>query len=123
MDSFGSRATLTVGTRNYDIFRLDSLAAEGVDVSRLPFSLRILLENLLRTTKMVARSLRTISARSQIGTPMRRLIAKSLFRRPACSCRTSPVSPPWWTLPLCAMRWRASEPMPQRSTRFRRPNW
>jgi aconitate hydratase len=48
-NSFGARATLDVGGRQYRYFRLDALSAEGVDVSRLPYSLRILLENLLRT--------------------------------------------------------------------------
>ncbi|HEU0012300.1 MAG TPA: aconitate hydratase AcnA [Longimicrobium sp.] len=47
-DSFGARSTLSVGGREYQIFRLDALAREGYDVSRLPYSLRILLENLLR---------------------------------------------------------------------------
>jgi aconitate hydratase len=47
-DSFGARSTLRVGGREYEIFRLDALAREGMDVSRLPYSLRILLENLLR---------------------------------------------------------------------------
>ena len=44
MDSFGARSKLTVGERGYEIFRLDSLQGFG----RLPFSLKILLENLLR---------------------------------------------------------------------------
>ncbi|MEP6463087.1 MAG: aconitate hydratase, partial [Frankiaceae bacterium] len=43
-NSFGARATLQVGDRSYDIFRLD--AVEGA--ARLPFSLKVLLENLLR---------------------------------------------------------------------------
>ncbi|HEX2207870.1 MAG TPA: aconitate hydratase AcnA [Longimicrobium sp.] len=47
-NSFGARSTLNVGGREYEIFRLDALSGEGVDVSRLPYSLRILLENLLR---------------------------------------------------------------------------
>ncbi|MDE1178594.1 MAG: aconitate hydratase [Edaphobacter sp.] len=47
-DSFKSKATLTSGSKNYTIFRLDALKSEGVELSRLPFSLRILLENLLR---------------------------------------------------------------------------
>jgi aconitate hydratase len=46
-NSFDSRADLKVGDRSYEIFRLDSLQAE-YDVARLPFSLKILLENLLR---------------------------------------------------------------------------
>src|SRR5688572_8956213 len=47
-DSFGSRSALRVGNREYEIFRLSALQKEGLDVSRLPYSLRILLENLLR---------------------------------------------------------------------------
>jgi aconitate hydratase len=47
-DSFGARSSLRVGDREYEIFRLDALQSEGLDVSRLPYSLRILLENLLR---------------------------------------------------------------------------
>ncbi|RRR75764.1 MAG: aconitate hydratase AcnA [Candidatus Viridilinea halotolerans] len=48
-DSFGARATLQVGERAYEIFRLDALTQHGFNLSRLPYSLRILLENLLRT--------------------------------------------------------------------------
>ncbi|MGW2153420.1 aconitate hydratase AcnA [Nonomuraea sp. NPDC001699] len=44
-NSFGSRDTLRVGDAAYEIFRLD--AVEGA--ARLPYSLKILLENLLRT--------------------------------------------------------------------------
>ena len=46
-DSFGARATLRVGGRDREIFRLDALQAR-FDVARLPYSLKILLENLLR---------------------------------------------------------------------------
>lgn len=48
MDSFGARCTLRIAGREYGIHRLDALARHGHDVSRLPYSLRILLENLLR---------------------------------------------------------------------------
>jgi aconitate hydratase len=48
-NSFGSRATLEVGARQYTIYRLDTLdSVSGGKSSRLPFSLKILLENLLR---------------------------------------------------------------------------
>jgi len=47
-NSFGSRATLKAGGRSYEIFRLDALEKRGLPVARLPYSLRILLENLLR---------------------------------------------------------------------------
>src|SRR6201996_4011276 len=46
-NSFGSKAALEVGGRTYDIFRIDALQSK-YDVARLPFSLKILLENLLR---------------------------------------------------------------------------
>jgi aconitate hydratase len=49
MNSFNSRATLKVGKNEYEIFRLDALDKEGVSTKHLPYSLRILLENLLRT--------------------------------------------------------------------------
>jgi aconitate hydratase len=53
LNSFGSRSTLQVksgaGTRTFEIFRLAALEKAGLRPSRLPFSLRILLENLLRT--------------------------------------------------------------------------
>jgi aconitate hydratase len=48
MDSFLSRAVLKSGSHSYTIFRLPALTAKGFDLSRLPFSLKILLENLLR---------------------------------------------------------------------------
>ncbi|HWI22140.1 MAG TPA: aconitate hydratase [Baekduia sp.] len=47
-NSFDARSTLKVGNREHEIFRLDALQAQ-YDVARLPFSLKILLENLLRT--------------------------------------------------------------------------
>ncbi len=47
-NSFNARDTLEVGGREYEIFRLDALQ-QRFDVARLPFSLKVLLENLLRT--------------------------------------------------------------------------
>ena len=48
-NSFGARSTLAVGEKSYEIFRLDALSKAGVGhVDKLPFSLRVLLENLLR---------------------------------------------------------------------------
>jgi len=49
VDSFGTRKALTVGNQNYDVFRLDTLEKAGFkNVSKLPVSLKVLLENLLR---------------------------------------------------------------------------
>jgi aconitate hydratase len=47
-NSFSSRAVLTSGNRSYTIYRLPALTARGFNLGRLPFSLKILLENLLR---------------------------------------------------------------------------
>ena len=46
-NSFDAKATLSVGDTTYDIYRLDALQSK-FDIARLPFSLKILLENLLR---------------------------------------------------------------------------
>jgi aconitate hydratase len=46
-DSFGARGDLAVGAESYEIFRLSALA-DRFDVARLPYSLKVLLENLLR---------------------------------------------------------------------------
>src|SRR5258708_20027005 len=48
-NSFGTLSTLKVGNKEYEIHRLSELKKSGLDPDRLPFSLRILLENLLRT--------------------------------------------------------------------------
>jgi aconitate hydratase len=47
-NSFGAKDTLDVGGGQYEIFRLEALQ-QRFDVARLPFSLKVLLENLLRT--------------------------------------------------------------------------
>ena len=47
-NSFGARGTLSLGGHRFEIFRLAALAKAGPDVARLPYSLKILLENLLR---------------------------------------------------------------------------
>src|SRR5262245_28780495 len=48
-NSFGSRAQLSVDGRDYTIFRLDAVYKSHPGAQRLPYSLKILLENLLRT--------------------------------------------------------------------------
>jgi aconitate hydratase len=47
-DSFQARRTLPVGGRTYSFYSLERLEAAGFAVQRLPYSLKILLENLLR---------------------------------------------------------------------------
>jgi aconitate hydratase len=49
VNSFGTRTALMVGSRTYQMFSLPALQREGFpEIARLPFSLKILLENLLR---------------------------------------------------------------------------
>ncbi|WP_425558245.1 aconitate hydratase [Cryptosporangium japonicum] len=49
MDSFGSAGSLTVGDENYEIFRLNAVEGLQDKIAKLPYSLKVLLENLLRT--------------------------------------------------------------------------
>ncbi|MDT0201392.1 aconitate hydratase [Nocardioides sp. AE5] len=48
-DSFGAKSTLDVNGNSYEFFRLDAVKGDGLDVDSLPYSLKVLLENLLRT--------------------------------------------------------------------------
>jgi aconitate hydratase len=49
LNTFNSRSPLKVGNKEYEIYRLDALDQQGISTKHLPYSLRILLENLLRT--------------------------------------------------------------------------
>jgi len=73
-NSFKARKTLKVGSRSYTYFSLKAVEKEVGDLSRLPFSLRVLLENLLRhedgtTVKKtdIGRISRLAEERRQIG--------------------------------------------------------
>jgi len=48
MQTFDAKTTLSIGANNYEIFGLAALESQGYSISNLPYSLRILLENLLR---------------------------------------------------------------------------
>jgi aconitate hydratase len=60
-DSFGARSSLEAGGRSYEIHRLDSLA-DRFDVGRLPYSIKVLLENVLRLEDGVAVTKEAIEA-------------------------------------------------------------
>jgi aconitate hydratase len=47
-NSFGAAGELLVGGRSYKIYRLAALEKAGVQLSRIPYSIKVLLENLLR---------------------------------------------------------------------------
>src|SRR5581483_6495429 len=63
INSYGARSNLNVEGRNYVIYRLDALAGAGLNnIHRLPFSLKILLENLVRSEDDVTVSKDDIAA-------------------------------------------------------------
>ena len=90
-DTFGARGTLAVGGQNYEIFRLAALQ-DSYDVARLPYTLRILLENLLRhedgdtvtreTVEAVARWVATDEPAQRDHVPAVARPAPGLHRRP-----------------------------------------
>jgi len=92
VNSFNSKSTLKVGSKEYEIYRLDALDKQGVSTKHLPFSLRILLENLLRTedgrnvTKEEVRALAAWNSKSKPEKEIASLPAAS-------SCKISPESP------------------------------
>jgi len=61
-DSYSARGTLTAGGRKYVIHRLTALQDAGYSLERLPYSLRILLENLLRTEDGISVTAEDIAA-------------------------------------------------------------
>ncbi|HMT05674.1 MAG TPA: aconitate hydratase [Solirubrobacterales bacterium] len=60
-NSFGAKDNIEVGGKSYEIFRLDSLQAK-YDVARLPYSIKVLLENVLRLEDGVSVSAKDIEA-------------------------------------------------------------
>jgi aconitate hydratase A / 2-methylisocitrate dehydratase len=60
-DSFGARSTLAVSGRDYEVFRLEALGSR-FDVARLPYSIKVLLENVLRLEDGVSVSAADVEA-------------------------------------------------------------
>ena len=74
-NSFGARSSLDIGAATYEIFRLDALQA-AFDVERLPYSLKVLLENVLRAEDADAvteRDVEAIAAWIASGEPSREI--------------------------------------------------
>ena len=68
IDSFKARSVLTVGDHDYEIFRIDALP----DTARLPFTHKVLLENLLRTedgSNVTADQIRTLAGWDATAVP------------------------------------------------------
>ncbi|MDP3859616.1 MAG: aconitate hydratase AcnA [Stagnimonas sp.] len=79
-DSFKAKSTLTVGSKNYTFFDLTKLEAQ-YKVSRLPYSYKVLLENLLRHEDGVNTTKETIAAFA--GADLKKLPAKDIDFTPA----------------------------------------
>ena len=71
MNSFQSQSTLKVGDTRYEIFSLGALEAKGLPLRRLPYSLRILLENLLRHEDGKSVTANDIELTGQVGGRLR----------------------------------------------------
>ena len=76
LNSFGARTKLRVGAREYEIYSLAALDKQGVSTRHLPYSLRILLENLLRTEdgrSVKADDVRALAAWNKESSPAREI--------------------------------------------------
>jgi aconitate hydratase len=80
-NSFGARDTLRVGDRSYTYFRLGALADRGYDLATMPFSFKILLENLLRFED--GRSVEAADVEALAGWDFTRAVDKEIAFRPA----------------------------------------
>ena len=96
MNSFDARDWLTVGDDRYQIFRLDKIAGSG----RLPYSLKVLLENLLRNEDGVLITAEQVSAlaawdpEAEHGTEIGFTPARVLLQRVGrAHRRTGPAAP------------------------------
>jgi aconitase A len=109
---------LTVGGLAYEVFRLDRV--DGA--ARLPYSLKVLLENLLRNEDgalVTAEQVNALGAwdpTTESGTEIQ-------FTRRGCCCRTSPGCHVWWIWSRCVTPWPTSAATRAGSTRSSRPSW
>ena len=121
VNSFGTRTALAAGGRTSRCYSLPALEKRGFsNVSRLPFSMKILLENLLRHEdgRFVKAADIEALARWEVkgGTSRKRFRS----RRRACCCRTSPACPRSSISRRCATASRGSAAIRTRSTRCSR---
>ena len=85
LDSFKSRKTLTVGGKTYDYFSLKAAEKAGLgDLTRLPFSLKVLLENLLRYEDGRTVTRRRRQGDRRVAQEARAPTARSPIARRAC---------------------------------------
>ncbi|MFM1802269.1 MAG: Aconitate hydratase 1, partial [Planctomycetota bacterium] len=61
-NSFGAFGSFSVDGKSYGIYRLNALENQGVNLGRLPFSIKILLENVLRTEDGISVTAETVKS-------------------------------------------------------------
>lgn len=90
IDSFKCRKTLTVGGKDYVYYSLTEAEKNGLEgVSKLPFSMKVLLENLLRFEDDRSVKKSDIEAVAKWLADAAKPAQKSPTAQPAFSCRTS----------------------------------
>ncbi|MDG2269914.1 MAG: aconitate hydratase, partial [Alphaproteobacteria bacterium] len=80
-DSLKTRRILTVGGQSYDYFSLKAASEQIGDISRLPYSMKVLLENLLRHED--GRSVSTDDIKSLVQWVQDRTSTREIAYRPA----------------------------------------
>ena len=120
-DSFKTRTTLAVGTQSYEINSLPAL--KGHDLARLPFSLKILLENLLRFEDGVNVTREDIEALLEVGREGRAQPRDRIHAGARDHAGLHGRARRSSTSPRCARRWSASAATRRKSTRLPPPNW
>ena len=117
-NSLDTRSSLEVGGKTYAYYSLAKAAEKIGDVSRLPFSMKVLLENLLRfedagftvsigDVQALADWLKSPITGKEIQSPPARVLS-----------RTSPACRAWSTSRRCATPLPSSAAIPARSTRW-----
>ena len=114
-DTFGARDTLEVSGREYEIFRLDALQ-DSFDVARLPYSIKVLLENSLRLEdgeSVTRESIEAIASWDAAAEPSAEIPFQParVLMQDSRACRPSSISPG------CGMRWTSWAAIPRGSTR------
>ncbi len=114
LNSFGAAGELRAGGRSYKIFRLSALEKAGVNLARIPFSIKVLLENLLRNED------NTTVKKSDIDYVAKwdpTAAAQEINFRPArVLLQDFTVSRAWLILPRCATHSRRSVPIRRKPT-------
>ena len=101
---FSAYSTLETAHGPLGYYRLDALRGAGVELERLPFTIRVLLESRAAQLRRLRGHRRRREGAWRPGTPARRRKSRCPSSPPASSCRTSPACPASSTWPPCAPR-------------------